>query len=89
MSKVTIKMKPGWEKALSDQITRSPEWARIQEQANQQAQSVVARVNAEMSGGDADAIHVELVRRLSGNGVKPNDAELRRVAASIASGTFS
>lgn len=84
-----VKFNPGWEKALEEQVRSSPEFQRIQEGVNQNAQQILRDVNAEMSGGDVEEILAVLTTRVSALGnVKPNAAELRKYAEAISNGTL-
>ena len=84
---VKVTMNSGWEKALTEQIQRSPEWAKLQQKANESLRGIVREVNSEMRGGQVDAIHTELSRRLRDVGIEPN-ANLKETARAIADGTL-
>lgn len=85
---VKVQMEPGWQEKLTQEITRSPEWARIQRQANEAAQEVVREVNERMKGGDAELIVAELAEGIKRLGARPNLGSLRPYAQEIANGTL-
>lgn len=61
---------------------------RLQEDANRQVQQVIRKVNEEMAGQPVNEVHAELMSRLRGAGVEPDDAVVREYSESIAAGTL-
>lgn len=88
MAKVTVKMNPGWERALEAQVKKSPQWARIQQDANEKARAILREVNERMTGQPVDDVLAELVAKISAAGFEPNRESLREYAVSISEGTL-
>ncbi|MEX1078531.1 MAG: hypothetical protein WED09_05435 [Homoserinimonas sp.] len=79
-SNVTFKWNPGWEKHIEEQIRKSP----LQKQVNERSQAIVRGVNAEMKGGDVEAIFETLMSRLRAEKFQPYPDKMREVAQVIA-----
>jgi hypothetical protein len=61
---------------------------KMQDDADRKAQDVIRGVNSDMSGGEVDSIHTELVKRLKAAGVEPNESEVHKYAQSISEGSL-
>jgi len=85
---IKFKKSPGAERALTDEVQKSPHWARIQRDADEKARAAVQEVNGRMAGQPVEDVLAELIARVKAPGVEPNLEVLGQYAASIAEGTL-